>query len=105
MMTQYQQDVVKLVYTRFLNSEEPSWTDIDENLQFFDSLSDQELINESIIKYEEHKRTGIRCSEDHPKDICFGPIVLDSVGAILELYEKTKNLHVKNRYVLMYYQT
>jgi len=112
-MSTEQVAIVKLVYNRFMESEEPPanterslWSDMDNNLIFFDLLSDDEMVKESIIKYQQHCSCSIfTCEQEHDQEFCFAPFILECVGYILELYDETKELHPKNRYVLSYYLT
>lgn len=104
MMSKEEADIVKMVYTRFLESEEETtWSEIDENLEFFGYLSDQEIIKEAKIKAEEHSDGIFRCQNDHDHKFCFAPRILEAVNYILNLYDETGFLHEKNRYVLLYY--
>src|ERR1041385_1795790 len=103
MMTIEQIQTVKVVYNRLITSEEEDWSDIDDNLELCSYLNDQELVQEIRIKIEKHSKGIFRCVEEHPNSLCFAPLVLESAIAINELYEKTGELHIKNRYILMYY--
>lgn len=103
MMTPDQVEIVKLVYARFMESEEEIWTELDENLEFFSYLTPEELISEAKIKYQIHSRDGIRCAQEHDVEFCFGPKVLEAVAAIISLYDDTKDLHVRNEYIISYY--
>src|SRR5271165_2826108 len=100
MMSPEESQVVKSVYTRLLENENGSWTELDENLEFFSYLTNIELINESEIRYIEHSKGVFRCklSEDY-----FASKILESVGIIISLYRKTRALHEKNAYILLYY--
>jgi hypothetical protein len=103
MMTKDQSEVVKLVYNRLIESEDCVWTDIDYNIEFFNWLNDKELVKESQIKYDSHCGGVFRCSQNHEQEHCFAPYVLESVGSIISLFEETRSLHAKNRYILTYY--
>jgi hypothetical protein len=104
MMSKEESDIVKSVYTRFLESEEEStWTEIDENLEFYGYLSDEEVIKEAKIKFEEHSSGVFRCKNEHDIKFCFAPKILEAVEYILNLYDETGFLHEKNRYVILYY--
>ena len=107
MMTKEQSNVVKIVYSRFMESESESkfaiWGDLDCNLEFMDSLTDNELVKESEIKLFEHSKGTFRCAQDHDQSICFAPFILDAAQAITALYRDTNELHPKNRYILTYY--
>jgi hypothetical protein len=111
MMTAEEASVVKLVCSRFMESEcinekneKTSWGDLDCVLDEIGWLSDQELIEEAHIRYEMHKKgKNFRCYAPHKQEDCFAPFILEAVGAILSLNSKTKDLHPKNRYILIYY--
>lgn len=102
-MTREQVEAVKLVYTRFIESEEIRWSSLDDQLEWFDYLKDSEMITESTIRYEVHSKGTFRCSQNHKQEHCMAPIILDAVKAILDLYKATKELHIKNRYILSFY--
>lgn len=104
MMSKEQSEIVKVVYNRFLESEESRWTRIDDILEGLAWLSDEELIGETILKYLTHCEGTFRCNQDHKDDrLCFAPFILESVEAILKLFEETARLHPKNAYILTYY--
>jgi hypothetical protein len=103
MMSKEESDVVKTVYARFIESEGDSWTGIDDNIEFFGYLSDSELIKEAEIKCSTHYGKVLRCTQDHEQQNCFAPFILEAVEAILNLYEKTGELHKKNQYIITYY--
>lgn len=111
MMTAEEVSVVKLVFSRFMESEcinekneKTNWGDLDYNLDYFDWMSDNELITESQIRYENHKKgKSFRCYSSHKSEDCFAPFILEAVEAILSLNNKAKELHPKNRYILVYY--
>ena len=103
MMTSDQAKIVKMVYNRFIDSEEQIWTDLDSNLEMFGYLTESELVTEVKVKYKKHSKTGIRCSQDHQPSNCMAPIILESIEIILDLYKETKELHEKNKYILEYY--
>ena len=106
MMGKEEKDIVTVVYRRFLESEsDDAWTDLDEKLVVLDWLNDQELVSEAIVKYLSHSKEGtvFRCMQDHKQADCFSPFVLEAVESILVLWNDTKDLHSKNRYVLEFY--
>jgi hypothetical protein len=104
MMTSYEKEVVLTVYRRFLENEsDDCWTDMDDNLLFFDMLTDQEIINESLIKLESSKSTVFRCKLEHDQVYCMAPLIREAAVVITNLFKETKELHEKNRYVLMNY--
>jgi len=106
MMTKAEKDVVSMVYRRFIESEyDDYWTDLDEKLYELEWLTDKETVIESMVKYAQHSRTGtvFRCKREHSPQECFSPYILQAVESILLLYEETKDLHPKNKYVLAFY--
>ena len=93
-----------MVYSRFMDNEDGhTWTGLDDSLELLDWMSNLELAREASVEAEKHSRGVFRCTNDHDQQFCFAPFVLESVGAILDLYEKTGDLHEKNRYILSYY--
>ena len=103
MMTREESEIVKIVYNRFIESESGDWTDIDENLEFFSYLTEEDLIREAGVRKIRHSKGTMKCSQNHKSVECFAPLILEAVEAILNLYEKTGTLHPKNAYVLNYY--
>lgn len=106
MMSEDEAKIVKIVYARLIESEEVEeidWSDIDDNLEMLGWLSDKEIISECKIRLKEHGKTGLRCSQDHDMAYCFAPYVLEAVESIVSLYDKTKTLHEKNKYIVVYY--
>lgn len=106
MMSKDEKEIVSIVYRRFIDNESDElWTDLDENLIFFEYLSDKDAINEAKVKILKHKGKGIfRCQSSHEHKYCFAPVILEAVEAIVKLYDEFNGpLHPINRYVLMYY--
>lgn len=103
MMTPDEIEIVKIVYQRFLESEDQIWTDVDSTLEMFEYLTDDEIIVESEVKIGKHAKNGIRCSLQHDRIDCFSPYILEAAEAIVKLYNNTNQLHPKNRYILSYY--
>jgi hypothetical protein len=96
--------VIKVVYDRFIESESNDWGDLDCNLEFFDWLTDKELINETKVKRIKHSEGKIfRCTSAHNQEDCFAPYILEAVICIVNLWDKTRILNKKNRYILLYY--
>lgn len=102
-MTPEQVKTVQMVYHRFIDSETDDWTNVDNVLESLESLSKEELVSESAIKYMKHSKGVFRCENDHEQEYCMAPFILESVGAILALYKETGNLHPRNAYILHYY--
>lgn len=113
MMTAEEASVVKLVFSRFMESERVNeksertdWGEIDYALEYFEWMTDDELIRESKIIYDIHKKGKIfRCYDSHKYEECFAPFILEAVGSILDLLDNTEILHPKNRYILLYYMS
>ncbi len=102
-MTREEATIVKVVYTRLIENEVEDWTEIDDNIEFCSMLSDEQLIIETVIKAHKHSKGTIRCIENHVPEACLAPYILEAAEAIVALYQKTKELHQKNRYILLYY--
>ena len=103
MMTVEEAQVVKMVYSRFIGTETEEWSEIDDALEMMSWLKPKELVEESRLKYKEHSKGIFRCTQDHSIEHCLAPYILESVDAILALYDKTHELHPKNAYILTYY--
>jgi hypothetical protein len=102
-MSKEEKDVVSIVYRRFIESEsDKGWTDFDDNVIFFDYLTDKEIIIESLVKISK-QLNGVRCKVDHKIEHCFAPYILEAVEAITKLYKESEDLHEKNRYILIFY--
>lgn len=102
-MSQEQIKSVTTAYNHLMESEKRGWDILDELITYLGYLDDNQLQIEARIVYEKYNGSPVKCSQDHPKDKCFIPVLIDAVGAILELYKETKNLHGKNKYILQYY--
>lgn len=103
MMSKEQVKVVTQAYNHLLKNEERGWDALDNSIGFLEYLDDGELIREAQALYLLHRDSAVSCTEDHPKDKCFVPIIIEAVAAILELYEEHPNLHEKNKYIIQYY--
>ena len=103
MMSNEQARIVRMVYNRFMENESDDWTTMDDNLEIFSWLSNEDLVRESKAKFKKHSKGTFRCGQTHDQSVCFAPHILESVEAILDLYKSTKELHLKNAYILSYY--
>lgn len=104
MMSKDQASIVSQVYRRFLDSEqERIWDDLDNSLQQLEWLNDLELQKEAESLFVVHKTGNARCRLNHPAERCFVPTIIDAVKAILDLQKESKELHVRNKYILQYY--
>lgn len=103
MMNSEQAGVVRVVYNRFIDSEDVNWTIIDDNLHFLGYMLDSDIMREANVKYQTHSHGVFRCASDHEQQFCFAPHILEAVGYILDLYKESGQLHEKNRYVIEYY--
>ncbi len=101
-MSRDESQIVKLVYNRFIESEEEIWTDLDDNLEMTGLMTNEELVKAAKTEANGHS-SGIRCKQDHGQHNCMAPLILESVNYILDLYGKTRELHPKNRYILEFY--
>lgn len=105
-MTKDEIEIIKSVYDRFLLCDgDDYWSSLDEMMEYFEFLDDNEIINEASMRILLHRRDGIKCANDHNIEDCFAPTILDAVEAIVQLYDESKTLDNKNRYVLSYYMT
>lgn len=103
MMSREQYKTVVQVYFHLLENEKRGWDGLDDYMNYLEYLDNDQLHREADVIYAYHKHRGVRCQEDHPKEKCLVPLLVDSVGAILDLYKETNNLHQRNRYILEYY--
>lgn len=105
MMTKDEQNIVREVYLKFLDSEgsDPEWTQFDESMVTLDWLEDKQIAIEASVKMQEQSKGTPRCSQDHPIENCFVPKIIESVSSIVNLYSDTGNLHENNRFILKYY--
>ena len=95
---------ITYLYTKFMESEELGWSDVDDCLELLQFLDDFQLCRECDVLYSHHKYKNMGCEFDHkPGSVCIVKNILEAVDAILELYKETNSLHVKNRYVLSHY--
>lgn len=105
MMTKDQQDTVKQVYSRFVESDklETEWSGVDECMSMLEWLEDHQLTIEAAVVHHLHCNGQPRCTQDHPIEQCFVPVIIEATGIILDLYAKTGYLHQNNRFILGYY--
>lgn len=104
-MTKDQQETVKNVFSKLAAADaaETSWTDIDEQMSMLEWIDDPQLVVEAAVIMAIHSKGEPRCGTDHDLTECFVPTLVEAVGIILDLYGKTGNLHVKNKFILQYY--
>lgn len=103
MMSPEQVKTVVQVYNHLLENEKRGWDGLDDYMDYLEYLDNDQLHREADIVYCNHSTGTVRCQQDHAREKCFIPIMVEAVGAILELYKETNNLHDKNRYILQYY--
>lgn len=103
MMSQDQIKVVVQVYSHLMENEKRGWDGLDEYLSHLEYLDDDQIHREADVIHSYHKNNVMRCNQEHPKEECLIPIMIESVGAIIDLFKETGNLHEKNRYILEYY--
>jgi len=102
-MTSEQRKIVITIYEYLLRTETRGWDNLDDSIEYLEYLTDVELYRDASVLFDLQKNKKVRCPEDHPTGQCLIPMLLESVQAILELYEETSDLHVKNKYILQYY--
>lgn len=102
-MSEEQVRVVVQVYNHLLERENRGWDDIDNYLDLLEYLNDDELHREADVVYTGHQNRTVRCQQNHAKESCFIPLLVEASSAILDLYKETNQLHVKNKYILQYY--
>lgn len=102
-MSADQKNTVITAYQHLLASENRGWDDLDDYIGYLSNLDDQELHREASAIFSHHDGKPVKCEQDHPRDKCFVPVLVDASGAIVELYNETGQLHEKNRYILEYY--
>ena len=104
MMNKDQEETVKLVYRSFLSHDyNRQWTPLDDYLHSLDYLNDEQTVLEVETQLYRHGKGTLKCAEDHGDSQCLVPQMMDSVNAICELYQETRSLHPKNRYILQNY--
>ena len=103
MMTEEQRKLVVQVYTHLLEKENRGWDGLDDYLSYLEYLDDDQIHREADVIYSQHQNCTVKCPQNHSTDKCLMPIMVESVGAIIELFKDTGNLHEKNRYILEYY--
>ena len=95
---------ITYVYAKFLESEAMGWSSIDDYLEMLEFLDDDQLYRECEVLYSEHKNRNMGCEYDHKSgSICLVKNILEAVESILNLYQETNDLHIKNRYILCNY--
>lgn len=102
-MTPDQIKIVVQTYNHLLESEKRGWDGLDDYMDYLEYLDNDQLYKESNTVYSKHRTVSVKCNQNHSKEKCFIPIMVEAVGAILDLYKETENLHEKNRYILQYY--
>lgn len=102
-MTSDQVKIVSQVYKHLLDREDRKWDGLDDLMDIVEYLDDDQLHREADVLYSKHSLGTVKCEQDHAREKCFVPIMVEAVGAILELYKETGNLHENNKYILQYY--
>lgn len=103
MMTKDQSKTVIQVYNHLLENEKRGWDGLDDYMDYLEYLDNDQLHREADVVYMQHRNGPVKCKQEHAIEQCLIPIMVEAVGAILELYKETNNLHDKNRYILQYY--
>lgn len=97
------EEITDLIYKNILKSEEGGWSDLDDNLEFYDYLTDKEVFVEASIKRRSHIKTGIRCDTEHEQKECNAPMFLEMVTYLLKRFEDSEFLSERDRYLLLNY--
>ena len=103
MMTKEQVKITSQVYNHLMENEKRGWDDLDDYLSYLEYLDNDQVHREADVVYCQQQGQDLRCHSEHPVEQCLIPIMVESVGAIIELFKETGNLHEKNRYILEYY--
>lgn len=98
-----QAKLVGYVLRKFQESETLKWTRFDDAMEKFSWLNDSEIATECYVMLDKQHRGSVRCSQDHPKEECMVPVILEAIEYILEDFEDTGRLPKKTRYMLEYY--
>ena len=102
-MSPEQRKTVTSVYNHLISKESRGWDDLDDYLDMLEYLDNDQLHREADVLYLQHCRGPVKCHQDHPREQCFVPLLVDAVSSILELYKESNAMHPKNRYILQYY--
>lgn len=103
MMSPEQRKAVSEVFNHLLESEKRGWDELDDYIQMLEFLDNDQLHREADVIFEKHSRSDVRCIQNHSKEKCFIPVLVEAVGAILEVYKENGHLHERNKYILQYY--
>src|SRR5579863_4030067 len=103
MMTPEQRKVVTQTYNHLLEREGRGWDGLDDLMNYLEHLDDDQLHREADVIYEKHKTGKVKCTQNHPIEDCFIPLLVDASSAILDLYKETNYMNHKSRYILQYY--
>ncbi|MCX9024621.1 MAG: hypothetical protein OIN85_00830 [Candidatus Methanoperedens sp.] len=103
MMSSDQKKVVIQTYNHLIENEKRGWDDLDDYMEYLDYLDNAQLKREVDVIYANHRGQTVKCQQNHAKEKCFIPVLVEAVNAILELYKDKEDMHKKNRYILQYY--
>ena len=98
-----QSKIVIQVYNHLIENEKRGWDGLDDYMDYLEYLDNDQLHREADVVYSQHRTRTVKCQQEHAIEKCLIPIMVEAVGAILELYKETDSLHDKNRYILQYY--
>ena len=102
-MQEKHRNILKIVYERFIDNEGNGWNEIDENLSYYEWLTDEDLIAEAGVKHSRHSKGIFRCKDNHEQIHCFAPVLLQAVTIILNVWNNEKILEDRYKYILQYY--
>lgn len=103
-MNQKEAKTVEQVGRKLLELERKEFTVIDDYMEILSQLDDAQLCRECAVMLVEHKSGHIIPDFDIPNAALHGPMILDSVGIILQAFDMAGILmSVRHRYILEMY--
>lgn len=103
MMTPDQVKIVSRTYNHLIESEKRGWDVLDDYIDYLEYLDDDQLHREADVVHYSYANVPLRCPQEHSKEKCFVPLLVEAVGYIIELYKERGSLHEKNKYILHYF--
>jgi len=101
-MTSDQKELVRQAYSHLIGREDRGWDSLDDYIDYLEYLDDDQLSREAGVIYLSHAGA-VGCGENHPREECFIPVLVEASAAILDLYAESGSMHEKNKYILQYY--
>ena len=103
MITNDQANTINRDYRHLLKHENRGWDGLDDYIGYLEYLDDDQLHREADVIFAFHSKVNVKCTQDHPKEQCFIPILVEAAGAILEYYKDVGKLSERHKYILQYY--